>query len=68
MNILFVCAGRRTYLLKYFMENMSAEDKVVANDMQHQHPHYRQLMLKFKYPLYDPKYIDITLTSVKNRR
>ena len=22
MNILFTCAGRRTYLLKYFKENM----------------------------------------------
>ena len=34
MNILFTCAGRRTYLLKYFKENMSEGDKIVATDMQ----------------------------------
>ena len=32
MNILFTCAGRRTYLLKYFKENMAEGDKVVATN------------------------------------
>ena len=34
MNILFTCAGRRTYLLKYFRENLSEGDKIIATDMQ----------------------------------
>ena len=28
MNILFTCAGRRTYLLKYFKENLYEGDKI----------------------------------------
>ena len=34
MNILFTCAGRRTYLLKYFKEQLNGEGKIVATDMQ----------------------------------
>ena len=34
MNILFSCAGRRRYLLKYFREELSKEDKIIATDMQ----------------------------------
>ena len=34
MNILFTCAGRRTYLLEYFRQNLESEDKLVATDMQ----------------------------------
>ena len=30
MKILFTCAGRRTYLLKYFKENLLEGDKIVA--------------------------------------
>lgn len=33
MNILFSSAGRRTYLLKYFRENMQEGDRIVAVDM-----------------------------------
>ena len=60
MNILFTCAGRRTYLLKYFKENMSAGDKVVATDMQSSAPALQVADVKFQVPsVYDPKYIDI---------
>ena len=34
MNILFTCAGRRTYLLKYFKENLEPGDQILATDMQ----------------------------------
>ena len=34
MNILFSCAGRRTYLLKYFKEALQNEGLIVATDMQ----------------------------------
>lgn len=68
MNILFTCAGRRTYLLKYFKENMSAEDKVVATDMQLSAPALQGADVKLQVPaVYDPKYIDITLNICKEQ-
>lgn len=69
MNILFTCAGRRTYLLKYFKENMSASDKVVATDMQSSAPALQVADVKFQVPsVYDPKYIDITLGICKEHK
>ena len=69
MNILFTCAGRRTYLLKYFKENMSAEDKVVATDMQLTAPALQAADVKLQVPaVYDPKYIDITLDICKEQK
>ena len=69
MNILFTCAGRRTYLLKYFKENMSAEDKVIATDMQLSAPALQAADVKLQVPaVYDPKYIDITLNICKEQK
>lgn len=69
MNILFTCAGRRTYLLKYFKENMSAADKVVATDMQLSAPALQAADVKIQVPaVYDPKYIDITLGICKEQK
>ena len=69
MNILFTCAGRRTYLLKYFKESMSAEDKVVATDMQLSAPALQVADVKIQVPaVYDSKYIDITLDICKEQR
>lgn len=34
MNILFTCAGRRTYLLRYFKEQLKGDGLIVATDMQ----------------------------------
>lgn len=69
MNILFTCAGRRTYLLKYFKENMSAEDKVVATDMQLSAPALQAADVKLQVPaVYDPKYIEITLNICKEQK
>lgn len=67
MNILFTCAGRRTYLLKFFKENMQPGDKVVATDMQLSAPALQVADVKLQVPaVYDPKYIDITLDICKD--
>ena len=66
MNILFTCAGRRTYLLKYFKENLSEGDKIVATDMQLSAPALQVADIKVQVPaVYDPKYVDITLDICK---
>lgn len=66
MNILFTCAGRRTYLLKYFKENMLPEDKVVATDMQLSAPALQVADVKLQVPaVYVPEYIDVTLDICK---
>lgn len=66
MNILFTCAGRRTYLLKYFKENLSEGDKVVATDMQLSAPALQVADVKLQVPaVYDFKYIDIILNICK---
>lgn len=62
MNILFTCAGRRTYLLKYFKENLAEGDKVIATDMQLSAPALQAADIKLQVPaVYDPEYVDITL-------
>lgn len=69
MNILFSCAGRRTYLLKYFKGNMSEGDKVVATDMQLSAPALQVADVKLQVPaVYDPKYVDITLQICKEQK
>ena len=69
MNILFACAGRRTYLLKYFKENLEAGDKVVATDMQLTAPALQVADVKIQVPaVYDPKYIDVTLEICKKQK
>lgn len=68
MNILFTCAGRRTYLLKYFKENMEEGDKVVATDMQLSAPALQVADIKIQVPaVYDPKYVVITLQICKEQ-
>ena len=69
MNILFTCAGRRTYLLKYFKENLSEGDKIVATDMQLSAPALQAADVKIQVPaVYDPKYIDITLNICNEQK
>lgn len=69
MNILFTCAGRRTYLLKYFKENMGDGDKVVATDMQLSAPALQVADVKLQVPaVYDPKYVEITLQICKEQK
>ena len=69
MNILFTCAGRRTYLLKYFKENLEKGDKVVATDMQLSAPALQVADVKLQVPaVYDPEYINITLNICKEQK
>ena len=69
MNILFTCAGRRTYLLKYFKENMQSGDKIVATDMQLSAPALQAADVKILVPaVYDPQYVDITLGICKEQK
>ena len=69
MNILFTCAGRRTYLLKYFKENLSEGDKVVATDMQLSAPALQAADVKIQVPaVYDSNYVDITLGICKEQK
>ena len=69
MNILFTCAGRRTYLLKYFKENLAESDKVVATDMQLSAPALQVADVKLQVPaVYDPEYVNLTLNICKEQK
>lgn len=69
MNILFTCAGRRTYLLKYFKENLSEGDKIVATDMQLSAPALQVADVKIQVPaVYDPEYINIILKICEEQK
>lgn len=66
MNILFTCAGRRTYLLKYFKKNVAEGDMIVATDMQLSAPALQAADIKIQVPVvYDKQYVDITLGICK---
>lgn len=59
MNLLFTCAGRRTYLLKYFKENLSEGDKVIATDMQSSAPAFSMADIIEQVPnVYTKDYVD----------
>lgn len=69
MNILFTCAGRRTYLLKYFKENLAEGDKIVATDMQLSAPALQVADVKLQVPaVYDPEYVNITLDICREQK
>lgn len=69
MNILFTCAGRRTYLLKYFKENMGGDDKIIATDMQLSAPALQAADVRIQVPaVYADDYIDITLGICKKHK
>lgn len=62
LNILFTCAGRRTYLLKYFKEQLGNDGLIVATDMQLSAPALTVADIKIKVPaVYADDYVDITL-------
>ena len=62
MNILFTCAGRRTYLLKYFKEQLGGNGLIVATDMQMTAPALSVADVKVQVPaVYADDYIDRTL-------
>ncbi len=61
-NILFTCAGRRTYLLKYFKEQLGDEGRIIGADMQLSAPALSAADVKEQVPaVYAPDYIDRVL-------
>lgn len=69
MNVLFTCAGRRTYLLRYFrseLEKFYPGSKIFATDMQLTAPALTVADVPVKVPsVYDENYVDITLDICK---
>lgn len=58
LNILFTCAGRRTYLLKYFKELLGDEGLIVATDLQATAPALTAADVSIQVPpVYDKDYI-----------
>ena len=59
MNILFTCAGRRTYLLKYFKEQLGDNGKIIGADMQLTAPALSAADVRVMVPaVYDERYIE----------
>lgn len=66
MNILFTCAGRRRYLLKYFKEVIGDSGNIVATDMQLTAPALTAADIKVQVPaVYALDYVDVTLDICK---
>ena len=66
MNILFTCAGRRRYLLKYFKEVIGNSGNIIATDMQLTAPALTAADIKVQVPaVYAPDYVDVTLDICK---
>ena len=60
MNILFTCAGRRTYLLKYFREQLAGQGKIIGADMQLTAPALSAADIRVQVPaVYNPNYLDV---------
>lgn len=58
MNILFTCAGRREYLLRYFKEQLGNCDKIIGCDMQLSAPALTAADIAITVPsVYDEAYI-----------
>ena len=66
MNILFTCAGRRTYLLKYFKEQLGDNGLIIAGDMQLSAPALTAADIKVQLPsVYSENYVPILLNICK---
>lgn len=69
MNILFTCAGRRRYLLKYFKEVIGDSGNIVATDMQLSAPALTAADVKIQVPrVYADDYIPKTLEICKEQK
>lgn len=69
MNILFTCAGRRTYLLKYFKEQLGADGIIVGTDMQLSAPALSAADIKEQVPaVYAEDYIDKTIDICRKHK
>jgi len=67
MNILFTCAGRRNYLIKYFKEVLKTKGKVIAVDNDLSAPALVNADLAIKVPsIYEPAYIAALKKIIKD--
>jgi len=68
-NILFTCAGRRTYLLKYFKKQLGDDGKVIGADMQLSAPALSAADVKEQVPaVYADDYIDCIIDICKRNK
>jgi carbamoyl-phosphate synthase large subunit len=66
MNILFTCAGRRTYLLKYFKEQLGRDGLIIGADLQMTAPALSAADVAVTVPrVYDEQYVDRLLDICK---
>lgn len=69
MNIVFTCAGRRHYLLKYFKEVVGDSGKIIATDMQLTAPALTAADVKIQVPaVYAADYISTTLKICEEQK
>lgn len=62
INLLFTCAGRRTYLLKYFHDQLNGEGLIFGGDMQLSAPALSVADVKIQLPsVYHENYIETLL-------
>ena len=68
MNILFTCAGRRNYLLRYFREALNGRGKIYAADMSSTAPALHEADESFTVPaLADSSYVSSLLHLCKEK-
>jgi carbamoyl-phosphate synthase large subunit len=69
MNILFTCAGRRNYLLRYFKKALQGKGKIVAIDSQLSAPAMAEADISIQVPsVFDPGYIGFLLAIIVEHR
>ena len=69
MNIFFTCAGRRTYLLKYFKEQLKSDGIIIGGDMQLTAPALSVADVKVQLPaVYADNYINTLLNVCKEHK
>ena len=66
MDILFTCAGRRNYLLKYFREELNGHGRIFAADMSDSAPALYEADVRLKVPAVDDKAYIPTLLKICN--
>jgi len=69
MNILFTCAGRRNYLLKYFKSALDNKGLILAADMELSAPALQVADLKFVVPsIFSKDYIRVILEICRSNK
>ena len=67
LNILFTCAGRRNYLLKYFKEILKDDGFVIASDSQITAPAMVVADIAIEVPsIFHPQYLQSLIDIVRD--